>query len=172
MCERNVMWIKDNGVWVARDPTLLGAVSERLYSRAVQLKDKARPGESLIVAVDLDNTIAEYKGWVSNTHFMPPLAGAREMLNILYAAGWTIVVYTCRENRSDVALYLNKWGIPFHAINKDVAYPGLTGCHGTCGRKLFANVYIDDRAVQFDGSWVHTLDRVFNKVEYDVNATR
>jgi hypothetical protein len=69
------------------------------------------------------------------------------------AAGAKIILYTCRENGTRRALldeaiaFCESHGIPLYAVNENPgnAFPELYGT--SPGRKVYADLYIDDRAV-------------------------
>lgn len=94
-----------------------------------------------IIAVDLDATIAEYHGWRGEEVIGDPLPGARESLEALSDQGYIIIVYTARKDRARVARYLESHRIPFDYIES----------------KMYADVYVDDRALRFEGDWDSTV---------------
>lgn len=112
-----------------------------------------------VVAVDLDGTILEFDGWKGHYWFGEPTRGAREALTELKRRGYVIVVWTTRKNVSDVARVLDSYGIPFDFINENPYQPP------DCGRKIFADVYVDDRAVEFRGDWDYVLRRIEEVVD-------
>lgn len=110
-----------------------------------------------IVAVDFDGTIAHYDGWQGPGIFGDPIAGCKEALEDLKQRGYRIVVFTTRGvDLEDVRRYLVGHDIPFDEVNEN--------CSGTpdnlSHRKVIADVYIDDRAMHFDGSWKGIPDKV------------
>jgi len=117
-----------------------------------------------IVAVDLDDTIFEYNGWRGHNHFGEPILSRSwgEVLDIrdrdgqyrkMHPAealrefknrGWVVVIWTTRNNRDRIAEELRKHNIPFDYINEHPWQPPDTS------GKLFADLYIDDRAFRFE----------------------
>lgn len=97
------------------------------------------------IAVDFDGTIAHYQGWAGRGVFLPPLPGAARALRVLKARGWNIVVFTCRTEEDKLRAYLEAHAIPFDAINVGLD-PGME-----CSGKVYADIYLDDRAVTFRG---------------------
>lgn len=95
------------------------------------------------IAVDFDGTIAQYKGYAGKGVFLDPHPGAAAALRGLKDKGWNIVVFTCRTEEDDLRGYLDAHGIPFDAIN--VGLDSRMECSG----KVFADIYLDDRAVTF-----------------------
>lgn len=115
-----------------------------------------RPVQKYTIAVDFDGVIHGHsKGWHDGTIYDPPVPGVAEALTKLRER-FRVVVYSCRSydrlfdgvlepnQVSQMTEYMNKHGIPFDEI-----YVG----HG----KPVAYLYIDDRAVQFNGDWRATL---------------
>jgi len=112
-----------------------------------------------VVAVDLDGTILEYSGWKGQKHFGKPIDGAKEALQKLKDEGYVIVIWTTRRNTADIAKVLNMYGIPFDYINENPYQPP------DCSNKIYADVYVDDRAVGFRGDWSKALLEVRSVVE-------
>lgn len=94
-----------------------------------------------VVAVDLDGTILHdefpEKG--------KPVDGMRKQLEALHELGWKIVIWTVRDENESVAAHLRKYDIPFDYINENPHGPPKTS------RKIYADVYLDDRAITFNG---------------------
>jgi len=104
----------------------------------------------MIIAIDFDNTICR------STY--PVIEGlqpyAKEVINKLYDEGHYIILWTCRagielENALNFLL-LN--GIPFHRINDH--HPDMVELYGGNSRKVYADVYIDDKQVGGLPSWL------------------
>lgn len=113
------------------------------------------------IAIDLDGVILQYVDpWNGINHFGDPVVGAAEAIQKLKDMGYTIVIYTSRNNamaRHNLGMNalhltalvqneLEKHGIPYDYISMF---------------KPLARVYIDDRAVRFTG-WESTLHVVAN----------
>ncbi len=111
----------------------------------------------LTICVDFDGTIAEKT--IDLDTFGPIIEGAREALNELKALGCRIIIYTSRTQRignlAAMPEFLTSQGIPFDAINPihDTEAPSS---------KPLANIYIDDRALRFEGNWAFTLANTKN----------
>jgi adenylylsulfate kinase len=103
----------------------------------------------MIIAVDFDGVIAEYDGWKGRGIFGKPVEGVAVGLIYLRANGHKIMVYTCRSEIDDVEKYLKVHEIPYDFINhcpendKNNLHPA----------KQYADVYIDDRGIRFEGKW-------------------
>ena len=99
----------------------------------------------MIIAVDFDGTIVE--------HEYPGIGkikkGAKEALLAFKERGHHIIIYTCRKGKEEAGAreWLIKNGIPFDELNEPIEGYDL----GT--RKIYADVYIDDRAVRFSNNW-------------------
>lgn len=98
--------------------------------------------KKLIIAVDFDNCITNYAvfpkiGRLNTT--------AREVINSLYSQGHTIIINSCRNNASQKQAvdYLNSSGVKFHYFNENC--PSIISKFGGDTRKIYANLYIDDR---------------------------
>lgn len=56
------------------------------------------------IGVDLDGTLAEYYGWVSETHIGPPIPVMVERVRQWVADGWEVRIFTARVDGGQVAL--------------------------------------------------------------------
>lgn len=75
-----------------------------------------------------------------------PINGAVDALKELKAKGYIIVIHTVRGDRpKHVEDWLRFYGIPFDLVT-NIKVPAL--------------VYIDDRALRFNGNWLDTLDEL------------
>ena len=101
-----------------------------------------------IVCVDLDGVLNDFDKWRGASYFHEPRPGAREFLEALNAAGYRVVVFTVRW-APDVREWLSTCG--FYELVSEVT-----------NIKPPAHVYVDDRAVCFDGDFADTLSRVVN----------
>ena len=99
------------------------------------------------LAVDFDGTIADYSaGYKGKGVFGEPIDGAREFIQKLHDEGWLIIIWTGRDENGLVSKYLDANKIPYDHINEN---PNQLND----SPKIFADVYLDDRGVNFDGSW-------------------
>jgi 8-oxo-dGTP pyrophosphatase MutT (NUDIX family) len=110
----------------------------------------------MIIAVDFDGTVCEDK-YPEVGIFLP---GAVETLKALYTAGHDIVLWTCRRGKEAEAAWkaCMDAGIPFSGINEgDYCREKHTY------KKLFADLYIDDKSLEHYGRKV-IWDAVANKL--------
>lgn len=94
----------------------------------------------MIIAIDFDGTIvADHYPNIG-----PLRPGAREAINGLAADGHYLILNTCRSGKKllDALNFCCENGIFFGRINDN--HPDLTAEHGST-RKVFADVYVDDR---------------------------
>ena len=108
-----------------------------------------KPNRKLIIAVDFDGTIVEHK-FPAIGELLP---GAKETLNHWNSLGYDVIIWTCR-NQSEphhpewteahigaVKDFLDKNEIKYTTINSDS--PNIS--FWLQARKVYADVYIDDR---------------------------
>ena len=108
-----------------------------------------------IACVDLDGTIAHYTEWRGENHFGEIIQGSAPALQKLKNNNWLIIIYTTRANRDIVKKFLELNSIPFDYINENPNQP-----QNAIGGKPYADIYIDDRAIQFNGIWDNTVEEV------------
>lgn len=116
------------------------------------------PVAEQVVCVDFDATLFPW-GPLMNKDAQP-LPGAAEAVNAFADNGWRVVIFTSRMSpswltfahedeytqRAYVAYMLNKYSIPFHEITAE---------------KVPAQAYIDDKAIEFNGTnWPQIQERV------------
>jgi uncharacterized HAD superfamily protein len=106
------------------------------------MKVIARP---LVVAIDLDGTLAKKQTPFNIKTIGEPRHGAKDQLTRLKSMGLTIVIYTVRSDTIMVKRWLRENHIPFDHINYSPTQPRLSS------DKLMADVYIDDRAISAKG---------------------
>ena len=104
------------------------------------------PDERPVVCVDLDGVLNAFDGWKGADHFHPPREGAREFLEELNRLGYRVVVFTVRW-----APHVEQW-LARHGLTKLVSE--------VTDRKPPAHVYIDDRAICFQGDFADALEKV------------
>lgn len=105
-----------------------------------------------VVAFDLDGTLLSYDG--DPSHIGKPLTGVVAELQKIKDAGWLIAIWTCRGDLEEVKTALDSYGLPYDFINENPHGPP------DGSSKIFAHVYVDDRAISFDGKVAGLADRV------------
>jgi len=113
-----------------------------------------------IIAVDFDGTLCENKF----PEIGEPKQDIIDKVIALQVEGWKTILWTCREIGAldNAVAWCKERGLTFDAINDDLPeikeefksgsmYRSVMLKEGTrCGAKIFANVYLDDRAVHID----------------------
>ncbi len=114
-----------------------------------------------IIAIDFDGTIVEDR--------FPEIGnlkqGAAEAINQLYADGYTIIIWTCRTrlNKAKAVEFLAKNGIKWHYFNES-SIANLRAYDFKDTRKVFANMYIDDRQPAPLPPWSELYDIIREKL--------
>lgn len=98
--------------------------------------------EFRIIAVDFDGTLCTdaYPGiGIPNLHLI-------EMLKLLRKEGCRIILWTCRCGKAleEAVSWCGDFGLTFDKINENTEE--ILQKYGSDSRKIYADVYIDDRA--------------------------
>ena len=100
----------------------------------------------MIYAIDFDGTLA-------HTRF-PEILGPKEKMvelaKLLKKAGNKIILWTCRcgEDLEAAVKWCEEQGVVFDAVNEPL--PEQKEAWGNDTRKIYADVYIDDKAINID----------------------
>jgi hypothetical protein len=112
----------------------------------------------MTIAIDFDGVIHSYsRGWQGGEIYDLPVEGTREALTELRAKGWKIYIFSTRTNKiyhkndrppqeERMKIYLEEHGIPYDKI-------------WSFGKPM-ADIYLDDRALNFRGKWVDSLQEI------------
>lgn len=119
--------------------------------------------EGKIIAVDFDSTISHCPEWRGPGVFGKPVESAKWALDMFKEMGAMIIVHTCRAETFLVKEYLNKHKIPFDYIN----YSPRNAKWKLSDKKIAADIYIDDKGIEFRGSWMHTYLAVVNFMTWE-----
>ena len=105
--------------------------TENSYNRLVE---EYKNHKSLVVAFDFDDTVYDFhkKGRI--------YSDVIQLLKDLKAINCYLICWTGQEDEEFVSDYLKQNNIPFDAINE---HPSFREGNS---RKIYANVYLDDRA--------------------------
>ena len=101
------------------------------------------------ICVDFDGVIADAS--VPYPDIGNLVEGAEKGLQWLHNQGWEIIIFTCREEDDKLRDFLEEHDIPYDHINTQ---PGRDH------PKPFADVYLDDKAIQFEGDWGSTVEDI------------
>lgn len=118
------------------------------------------------ICVDFDGVIARFTDDIED--FGKIIPGSADALSALRSYGYKIIIHTARPaskgHLKRLSEYLNKEGIPFDAINQN------TDCEWESAKPL-ADLYIDDRALRFNGNWDVTLSKAKQHLEIEEQET-
>ncbi len=123
-----------------RAKTVLDSLKSLSHIKALP---PAQHGHQPTLAIDVDGTLCDtppHTGKPPDMETMKPRDGAPEAMQALHDAGWKIIIWTCRDNQSEVEAWLNKYDIPFDHYNQNPGQPSQSP-------KVMADHYIDDRAI-------------------------
>ena len=110
-----------------------------------------------VLAVDFDGVISSYSGWNGLGRFGEPVEHCRTSLQALQNMGWDIIIFTTRgDDIKEVERYLNFHRIPYDKINENME----SSPENVSDRKVLADVYLDDRAVTFNGDWLEASAQI------------
>jgi hypothetical protein len=114
------------------------------------------------VAIDFDGVICEYTGWKGMPTFGEPIKGASYAISELRSRGWKVIVWTNRADIDGVKDWLEDSMIKVDAINENPWAPANV----VKSRKITADVYIDDKALKFNGDWSRSLQKTLRFKEW------
>ena len=98
------------------------------------------------VCLDFDGVLNNYNGWKGKEYLGEPKQGIKVFLDELNKEFDRIIIFTTRD-RLAVAVWLKKHGLSYYNI---IIYD----------KKPLANVYIDDRAIKFNGNYKRAIKEV------------
>ena len=101
-----------------------------------------------VIAVDFDGVIHGYsKGYQNGVIYDDPVPGAREAMEKIKSLGYKVWIFSARDNEQAIKEYLEKNNIHFDRVHMGRKPPS-------------AEIFIDDRAINFSGDWDKTLQEV------------
>lgn len=104
----------------------------------------------MIIAVDFDGCLAE----IAYPKIGKPVVDKESGIEIIekvkhlkYNEGWDVILWTCRTGKylEEAIEWCRERGLEFDAVNKNMQY--IIDSFDDEGRKIFANCYLDDMAV-------------------------
>jgi hypothetical protein len=115
----------------------------------------------MIIAVDFDGTL--HTGEYPETGAPAPYA--IETMKRLKSDGHYLIIWSCRQGKClvDMVNWLIEKNIPFDRINSN--HPDNVVRHGYESRKVYADVYIDDRNLGGLPTWNEIYDIISGKVK-------
>ena len=119
------------------------------------------------ICIDIDGTISHYIEWVDAKTFGEVLPHCAETIHHLKADGWYVIIYTTRADKKEIVGFLESNNIPFDAINENPNQPD-----NAKGGKPYADVYVDDRAIQFDGDWQGAYEKITGFASWEEGAAK
>lgn len=117
------------------------------------------------IAVDFDGVIHRYsKGWHDGTAYDPPMDGAIEYLKKLMEE-YAVYVFSTRPV-GQIQDWFGRHGeqTATEIIKPDELYWTKTGVLGLANHKVVAYVWLDDRAIRFEGNWERAYMSIQNMV--------
>lgn len=116
----------------------------------------------MIIAIDFDGTLCQ-DAYPGIGDLMP---GAYDAMQELHAAGHYLIIWTCRcgQQLCDAVNWLIELGIPFDRINDHC--PANVEQYGAGGKKVFADVYIDDRNLGGFPGWKAAMNMIADRLPF------
>lgn len=111
------------------------------------------------VAIDFDGVINSYtSGWQGATATDPPVQGAAIAIKALLNAGKKLVIYSTRAADASGIETIRKY--LYSLVGVDASAIAISY------QKPIANIYLDDRAVTFNGDWDEALQKIATFTSY------
>lgn len=104
------------------------------------------------ICIDIDGTLVHYEEWKGEEYFGGIIEGAAFATHKLHENGWYIIIYSTRANKELISRFLDDSKIEFDSINENPNQP-----ENAKDGKPYADIYVDDRAICFNGDWEQTL---------------
>jgi len=127
-----------------------------IYNR--EKKESVAVSDGMMIAIDFDGVISKYDGFIGKGNFGSPVDGVVEALLELKNLGHKILINTTRSEIDEIKDYLNDYGIPYDYINDSP----INKERDLSPAKQCADVYIDDRNIEFSGHWDYGLIEKIN----------
>lgn len=101
-----------------------------------------------VICIDLDGVLNVFDEWKGSEFFHPPRPGAAGFLERLNRAGFKVALFTVRWH---------EWARAWLEENGLSQYVEIV-----TNRKIPAHVYLDDRAVCFEGDFNEAYEKILN----------
>jgi len=106
--------------------------------------NKEQNNNAKVIAFDLDGVLAQYNGFVSEDDVKEPNPEVFNAIKILKEKGYKILIHSTRGD-DFLKQYCKQFDVPYDYINRR---PDIEGKNPG---KPIASVYVDDRAVNYNG---------------------
>lgn len=117
------------------------------------------------IAIDFDGVIHRYsKGWHDGTAYDPPMDGAIEYIQKLMQEYCVYVFSTRDPGQITNWLAMNAHEIHTEIIPPDAKFWSTPGVLGVAQHKVVAFVWLDDRALRFEGNWERAYMSIQNLI--------
>ena len=120
------------------------------------------PKKDVILALDFDGVIHKYsKGWQDGSIYDEPIPGAIAfIMEMMWKHQWSVFIMSTRDSYQikewfEKVIFKPNEEVPFKVTVIDSSVQRWTEkCNlGITNRKLQATMYVDDRAITFDGKF-------------------
>lgn len=98
-----------------------------------------------VIALDFDGVLNNYCGWKGENQLYEPLPCLEDFLKELNKE-YTVIIFTCRTV-SKVYTWLEQYGLREYIKVVTETKPK-------------AHIYVDDRALKFEGNYLETLNQI------------
>lgn len=154
---------KPSPVLQSTTPDVVEPEPESWMKRSAELDEPEEPPAT--VAVDLDGTLAENLEVFDPEKIGEPRKGAKAAMDDFAELGWRIIIFTVRGDKKLVGDWLKKHEIAYDYINENPDQPlDASG-------KVIADLYIDDRGLNADQSWIKILVEAKRRMANVAEAT-
>jgi hypothetical protein len=118
------------------------------------------------IAIDFDGVIHAYtKGWHDGTAYDPPMKDAIKYIKMLMEE-FTVYVFSTRDP-AQIQDWFGRYGeqIPTQIIDSEQTFWATVGVLGIARHKVVAYVWLDDRALRFEGKWERAYMSIKNLID-------
>lgn len=111
-----------------------------------------------IIGIDFDSTISHCPKWKGVGVFGKPIQNAKWAIEKFKEMGALIMIHTTRKETQLIRTWLKENEIPYDFVN----HSPRNAKWKLSEKKLFADFYIDDRNISFNGDWRETFMQAMN----------